>query len=116
MKRGALHAALLISSLVLASCVAPQAPKTEPAPVVVAPVAKPTELTPEAEAALKSAEQSVIEARAKKSVWTAAVEHLNQARAAAKQFDSQATLDHAKEVVALCKLSIQQTLAPPVKW
>jgi len=98
-------------------CVAPEPPKAEPvAPVVVAPAAKPTALTAEAESTLKAAEQSVIEARVKRALWTAAVEHLTKARAAAQVFDSTATLEHAKEVVALCALSIQQTALPPVKW
>ncbi|MEO8102885.1 MAG: hypothetical protein ABI790_10175 [Betaproteobacteria bacterium] len=98
-------------------CVAPEAPKPEPVkPAVVAPVARPTELTAEADSALKAAEQSVIEARIKRALWTAAVEHLNKARAAAREFDSDATLIHAKEVVALCALSIKQTALPPVKW
>ncbi len=98
-------------------CATPEPPKAEPvAPVVVVPVIKPTALTVEADAALKAAEQSVIEARVMRSLWTAAVEHLQKARAAAKVFDSAATLEHAKEVVVLCELSIKQTALPPVKW
>ncbi|MEP7154270.1 MAG: hypothetical protein ABI905_00750 [Betaproteobacteria bacterium] len=116
--RKARIAAVTVGWLVLISaCTAPELPKPEPvAPVVVVPPPKPTSLTEEADSALKAAEQSVIEARAKRSVWTAAVEHLDKARAAAKNFDSKGTLEHAKEVVALCTLSIQQTLLPPVKW
>ena len=98
-------------------CVAPEPPKTETvAPRVAAPVVKPTALTADADSALKAAEQSVIEARVKRALWTAAVEHLNKARAAAQVFDSTATLEHAKEVVTLCTLSIKQTALPPVKW
>ncbi|MBL0125389.1 MAG: hypothetical protein IPP88_22880 [Betaproteobacteria bacterium] len=98
-------------------CVAPEPPKTAPvAPVVIVPVTRPIELTAEADSALKAAEQSVIEARVKRALWTAAVEHLNKARAAAQILDSTATLEHAKEVVALCALSIKQTALPPVKW
>ena len=98
-------------------CVAPEPPKVEPVkPSVVTPVARPTELTAEADAALKAAEQSVIEARVKRALWTSAVEQLQKARAAAQVFDSTATLLHAKEVVALCALAIQQTTLPPVKW
>jgi hypothetical protein len=82
----------------------------------VTSVVKPTALTSEAEATLQAAEQSVIEARIKRSLWTAAVEQLRKARAAAQQFDSVATLEHAKEVVALCGLSIKQLELPPVKW
>lgn len=84
--------------------------------VEIAVPPKPTALTEEAEVALKVAEQSVTEARAKRSLWIAAVEHLAKAREAAKVFDSAAVLTHSKEVVALCALSLQQLSAPPVKW
>jgi hypothetical protein len=97
-------------------CVAPDPPKAPSIAPVIIPVARPTTLTDAADSALKAAEQSVIEARIKRALWTAAVEHLGQARAAASVFDSTATLAHAKEVVALCALSIQQTALPPVKW
>ncbi len=97
-------------------CATPELDKPAPAKSVSVPVVKPTELTVEAASALTAAEQSVIEARVKRSLWTAAVEHLNKARAAAQDFDSTATLVHAKEVVALCALSIQQLALPPVKW
>lgn len=101
----------------LGGCVMPGAPKAMIAPAtVVVPTAKPTALTEAADAALKAAEQNVIEARIKRALWTAAVEHLNKARAAARVFDSAATLEHAKEVVALCILSIKQTALPPVTW
>jgi hypothetical protein len=102
---------------VFAGCMTQQqAPVTGTKPVEVAPSAKPTALTQEAEVALNAAEQSVIEARVKRALWTAAVEQLAKAREAAKSFDSNATLTHAKEVVALCTLSLQQLSAPPVKW
>ena len=102
---------------ILGGCATAELPKTEPAaPVAVVPVARPAALTPEAESALQAAEQRVAEARAKRSLWTAAVEHLDKARAAAKVFDSKATLEHAKETIELCALSIQQLLLPPVKW
>ena len=98
-------------------CATPEPPIAAPVvPIIVAPAAKTKLLTAEADSALKAAEQSVIEARVMRALWTAAVEHLNKARAAAKLFDSTATLEHAKEVVALCALSIQQTKLPPVKW
>ena len=94
-----------------------EAPKAPAAviPVVTAP-AKPILLTEEAESTLKAAEQSVTEARIRRALWTAAVEELERARAAAKGFDSGATLRHAREVIALCGLSIAQLSAPPVKW
>jgi len=98
-------------------CATPEAPKVEPVkPAVVVPVTRPAELTAEADSALKAAEQSVVEARVKRALWIAAEVHLQKARAAAEVFDSTATLMHAKEVVALCALSIQQTTLPPVKW
>ncbi len=97
-------------------CAAPELARPESARPALPAVAKPTALTPEAASALTAAEQSVIEARVKRSLWTAAVEHLNKARAAAQDFDSTATLAHAKEVAALCALSIQQLALPPVKW
>lgn len=101
----------------LGGCVMPEAPKAMIAPTtVVAPSVKPTALTVEADAALKAAEQNVIEARVKRALWTGAVEHLKKARAAAQVFDSAATLEHAKEVVALCILSIKQIALPPVTW
>jgi len=93
-----------------------QAPINEPKPVEAAVPVRPTSLTEEAETALRAAEQSVIDARNKRALWTAAVEHLAKAREAAKIFDSSATLTHARETIALCALSLQQLSAPPVKW
>jgi hypothetical protein len=90
-----------------------------PEPIVVAPPApppKPTSLTAEAEGALKAAEQSVVEARVKRVLWTSAIAQLTFARNAAKVFDSEATLKHAREVVALCQLSTQQAASTPVTW
>jgi hypothetical protein len=84
-------------------------------PVVVVPP-KPAALSVEADATLKAAEQSVTEARIRRALWTAAVDELERARIAAKGFDSDATLRHAREVIALCGLSIAQLSAPPVKW
>lgn len=93
-----------------------EAPK---APVVVAPEApppKPVALTEEADSVLKAAEQSVTEARIKRALWTAAVVELERARTAARTFDSAATITHAREVIALCGLSIAQLSSAPVKW
>ncbi|MBL8519914.1 MAG: hypothetical protein JNK75_04515 [Betaproteobacteria bacterium] len=81
-----------------------------------APPPAPTSLLPEAEEALAAAEQKVIEARVKRSLWIPAIEQLHKARAAAQRFDSAATLAHAKEVIALCTLSIAQLESPPVRW
>jgi hypothetical protein len=102
----------------LSSCAVREAVNV-PAPVAAvapAPPPKPTALTAEAAAALLAAEQSVTEARIKRSLWTKAVQHLEQARAAAKIFDSEATLMHAKETIALCELSVAQLKSPPVRW
>jgi hypothetical protein len=105
--------------LILAGCASP--PQTVRAPAARPPAqtlakAAPTALNAEAESALKAAEQSVIEARIQRSLWTAAVEELDKAQLAAKSFDSEATLLHAHEAIALCALSLQQKKAPPVGW
>ena len=96
---------------------------TAPAPVVIAPVvasivvpAKPSMLTLEADNALKAAEQTIIETRVRRALWTAATEQLDRARAAAKTFDSDLTIKHAREAIALCQLSLQQKQLPPVTW
>lgn len=88
------------------------------APTVVAePVSvKPAALSVDADNALKAAEQTVIETRVRRALWTAATDQLNRARAAAKIFDSDLTLKHAREVIALCQLSLQQKQSPPVTW
>ena len=93
--------------------------KSAPAPVVVAPIAPPpapTSLNAEATNTLKAAEQSVIEARVKRVLWSAAAMQLVEARKAAKIFDSEATLKHAEEVIALCELSSKQAQIAPVVW
>ncbi len=94
-----------------------------PTPVAVAPVAvpimapaKPTALTAEADNALKAAEQTIIETRVRRAVWTAATEQLDHARVAAKTFNSELTLKHAREAIALCQLSLQQKQSLPVTW
>ena len=105
-----------IGVIALSGCV------TAPAPVAVAPVAtpiiapaKPTVLTTEADNALKAAEQTIIETRVRRALWSAATEQLDRARAAAKTFDSDLTLKHAREAIALCQLSLQQKQSPPVR-
>jgi hypothetical protein len=111
--------AMITTLVVMSGCKSVEAPKPPPAPVVVAPPApppKPTALTAEAESALKAAEQSIVEARVKRALWTAAIEQLAFARSAARVFDSDATLKHAREVVALCQLSTQQAANPPVSY
>jgi hypothetical protein len=80
------------------------------------PPPKPTSLTSEAENILKAAEQTVIEARVKRSLWTSANEHLLKARLAAKIFDSVATTQHAREVISLCELSNKQLSDSPAVW
>ena len=104
-------------SMLLSGCVVTESQKT---PIVVVvpepPPPKPSALTVEADTILKAAEQSVIEARIKRALWTAAVAELERARAAAKVFDSVATSRHAREVIALCGLSVAQLSAAPVSW
>jgi hypothetical protein len=93
--------------------------KPVPVPVAVVPAAPPpapTSLNAEASSTLKAAEQSVIEARVRRVLWSTAAEQLTEARKAAKVFDSEATLRHAKEVIALCELSGKQAQLPPVVW
>ena len=92
--------------------------KPAPVPVALIPAAPlaPKSLNAEAAGTLKAAEQSVIEARVKRVLWSAAIEQLVEARKAAKVFDSDATLRHAKEVIALCELSSKQAQLPPVVW
>ena len=100
----------------LCGCAVQEVPKI---PVVVAPeivIPKPIALSAEADAALQAAEQSVVEARVKRALWTAAIEELKRARAAAQEMDSIATMRHARESIALCELSIAQLSKPPVKW
>ncbi|MBL8511964.1 MAG: hypothetical protein JNM52_09995 [Betaproteobacteria bacterium] len=94
---------------------APEAPATviQPPP---APMPMPTSLTEEASALLLVAEQTVTEARIKRSLWTAAEATLELARASARRFDSVATLRHARNVIELCTLSEAQRTATPVKW
>jgi hypothetical protein len=100
----------------VSGCAVQETPKlpVAAAPVVVVP--KPVALSAEAETAMQAAEQSVIEARVKRALWTAAVAELKRAKAAAQEFDSATTLRHAREVIALCELSIAQLSKPPVKW
>ena len=108
---------MCVGVIALSGCV------TAPATVAVAPVAtpiiapaKPTVLTTEADNALKAAEQTIIETRVRRALWSAATEQLDRARAAAKTFDSDLTLKHAREAIALCQLSLQQKKSPPVTW
>lgn len=112
--RGGVLISLLLAVLV-GGCAVQEAPKMPVVvPVTLAP--KPVALTAEADAALKAAEQSVTEARIKRALWIAAVEELKRAQAAAKDFDSVATLAHASETIALCSLSVAQLSKAPVKW
>lgn len=110
----------VISIISLSGCVSLfDSQKTETAPIAVAPfipAAAPIALSSDAENALKAAEQSVIESRIKRVLWRAAIEQLAQARNAAKIFDSDATLKHAREVIALCTLSSTQAQSAPLAW
>ena len=108
-------AGVLVAAL-LSGCAVPQETKIPLAVIAVMAPQKPIALTGEADAALKTAEQSVTEARIKRALWTAAVLELERARVAAKELDSVATLGHAREVIALCGLSTAQLSEPPVTW
>ena len=114
MLRGSVFIAA-ICVVLLGGCAAPEVTKI-PAAVIAIPMPQtPIALTEAAESSLNAAEQSVIEARVKRALWTAAVEELDRARTAARAFDSNATLRHAREVIALCDLSIAQLSKAPVK-
>ena len=101
--------------VLVGGCAVPEATKIPAAVIPVPALPAPIALTEEAETTLKAAEQSVIEARVKRTLWTAAVVELDRARTAAKKFDSNATVRHAREVIALCDLSIAQLSKVPVK-
>jgi hypothetical protein len=111
---------LLFAAVYLSGCASMfESQKPPPVPVSVVSAAlpaAPTSLNAEAANTLKAAEQSVIEARVKRVLWSAAIEQLVEARKAAKVFDSDATLKHAREVIALCELSSKQAQLPPVVW
>jgi hypothetical protein len=111
---------LFFAAVCLSGCASMfESQKPLPVPVTVVPAAlpaAPTSLTAEAASTLKAAEQSVIEARVKRVLWSAAIEQLLEARKAAKVFDSDATLKHAREVIALSELSSKQAQLPPVVW
>ena len=105
----------------LSACATIPEPATAEAVTALAPVAPVANapinaLNAEADSALKAAEQSVVEARIQRALWIAAVDELAKARAAAKIFDNEATLKHARETISLCNLSLQQKQAPPVTW
>jgi hypothetical protein len=111
---------LFFAAVCLSGCASMfESQKPAPVPVAIVPAAPPpapTSLNAEAASTLKAAEQSVIEARVKRVLWSAAIEQLTEARKAAKIFDSETTLRHAKEVIALCELSGKQAQLPPVVW
>ena len=118
----AIQAALMMasSSIVvfgLSGCItAPVPPESLPAVIAQPAPAKPSTLSIEADNALKAAEQTVIETRVRRALWTAATEHLESARVAARSLNSDLTLKHAREAIALCQLGLQQKQSPPVIW
>ena len=110
-------AALLIGTAAGISGCATSPPPLSAPTIAAEPVSvKPTALSVDADNALKAAEQTVIETRVRRALWTAATDQLNRARAAAKIFDSDLTVKHAREAIALCQLSLQQKQSPPVTW
>ena len=114
---GSVVGMLLITAAVGISGCATSPPPLSTLIVIAEPVSvKPTVLSVDADNALKAAEQTVIETRVRRALWTAATDQLNRARAAAKILDSDLTLKHAREVIALCQLSLQQKQSPPVTW
>lgn len=73
-----------------------------------------TALTAEAASALQSAEAQVVAARKMRTLWPTAVTELEKARAAAQRLDSTSTIAFAREVIALCALSLEQRKASRV--
>ena len=76
----------------------------------------PTSLTEQAAQTLKMAEVSVQDARQTHTLWSSALQHLGRAQLAAKLFDSQATMQHAQEVINICLRSAAQANSPRVSW
>jgi hypothetical protein len=76
----------------------------------------PTELSVEATQALLAAEKKISEARNSLALWISAVEKLTLARQAATVYDSDKTMQLARETVALCELSLAQMKLPLVSW
>jgi hypothetical protein len=89
-----------------------------PAPVVATPVPPPapTSLTTEAESILIAAAQRVRNAEITRTLWSSAKTKLEEAREAAKKFDSPTTIRLATEVIALCERSEAQAKSAPVTW
>ncbi len=118
----AAQAALMMASsgimvFSLSGCItAPVPPASLPAVIAQPAPAMPSTLSIEADNALKAAEQTVIETRVRRALWTAATEHLESARVAARSLNSDLTLKHAREAIALCQLGLQQKQSPPVIW
>lgn len=69
---------------------------------------RPTALTAEAVAALNAAEAQVAAARQSRALWPSALAALENARTAAKVFDSARTVEFANEVALLCAASLDQ--------
>jgi len=114
---GLVFSAVISIVISLGGCITAPAPVANIPTIIAEPApGKPTTLSVEADNALKAAEQTVIETRIRRALWTAAAEHLERARAAAKKLDSDLTLKNAREVIALCQLSLQQKQSPPVTW
>ena len=106
----------LMSALMMSGCSTPADIIAAPKVIVVSVPWSPTVLSAEADNALKAAEQTVVETRVRRALWTAATEQLALARGAAKIFDSENTLKHAREAIVLCQSGLQQKLLPPVTW
>jgi|GEM_PF-7021243 len=93
----------------------PSAPAQRRIVAAIVP-ATPTQLTDEAIQLLLVAENKISEARGAHALWTSALETFSQARQAANIFNSEKTMQLARETIALCELSLAQTKSPPVSW
>ena len=83
--------------------------------VPIAPISA-TALTGEAKQLLLAADKKINDTRAAFALWTKALEKFALAQQAANLFDSETTVQLARETIALCELSLAQTKLPLVTW
>jgi hypothetical protein len=81
----------------------------------IAPIS-PTALTDEAKQLLLAADKKINDTRGVFALWTKALEKFALAQQAANVFDSEKTVQLARETIALCELSLAQTKLPLVSW
>lgn len=93
-------------------------PLVMPSSEVAVPIASiaPTALTDEAKQLLLAADKKINDTRGAFALWTKALEKFALAQQAANVFDSEKTVQLARETIALCELSLAQTKLPLVSW